>query len=136
MSINWNNPKAKVSRFFTVAEVTQNDSRRIPRNGSVEERNILKLAIELDKIREKWGAPIGVTSWYRPPQVNAEVGGVPNSQHINGSAVDIYDLSGRDYDFEAFLDQAWGDRALGYGVASGRGFTHLDLRPGGFRWNY
>jgi uncharacterized protein YcbK (DUF882 family) len=134
--IDWNNPNAKVSNFFTVGEVTQGDRRRIPTAGSQVEKNIIRLAAELDKIRQKWGRPIGVTSWYRPTAVNAEVGGVSNSQHINGSAVDVYDMGGREREFEEFLDREWGDRALGYGVASGRGFTHLDLRLGGIRWTY
>ena len=136
MIIDWNNPRAKVSQFFTVQEVTQGDRRRIPQRGSVVEANVIKLATQLDIIRVKWGKPIGVTSWYRPPLVNAEVGGVTNSQHILGTAVDGYNYSGDDIRFENFLDLAWGDRALGYGVASGRGFTHLDLRTGRIRWNY
>jgi putative chitinase len=136
MIIDWNSPNAKVSKFFTVQEVTQGDRRRIPQRGSVVEANVIKLATQLDIIRVKWGKPIGVTSWYRPPLVNAEVGGVTNSQHILGTAVDVYDYSGDDIRFENFLDLAWGDRALGYGVASGRGLTHLDLRTGRIRWNY
>jgi hypothetical protein len=32
--------------------------------GSEIEKAILELALELDKIREKWGSPILVTSWY------------------------------------------------------------------------
>lgn len=134
--INWNDPNCKVSKFFLVKEVTQNDKRRIPVKGSKVELSIISLSKELDKVREKWGSPIGVTSWYRPVAVNREVGGVANSQHILGSAVDVYDYAGNDREFENFLDEVWGDRALGYGVASGRGFTHLDLRTGRNRWNY
>lgn len=136
MIIDWNNSEQKVSKYFTVGEVTQGDRRRIPLKGSKEETNIIRLAVELDFIRIKWARPIGVTSWYRPPDVNAEVGGVANSQHILGSAVDVYDIGGRDQEFEQFLDRQWGDRALGYGVASRRGFTHLDLRLGRIRWHY
>lgn len=135
-NINWNKPNFKISKYFTVGEVTQNDKRRTPIKGSVIERNILFLAAKLDSIRDNWGQPIGVTSWYRPPIVNAEVGGVSNSQHLTGSAVDIYSYSGNENKFEEFLDIEWFDRHLGYGVASGRGFTHLDLRKGGVRWNY
>lgn len=138
--INWQDMNARVSRYFTVGEVTQRDRRRIPRAGSQEENNILQLAKELDKVRDAWGSPIGVTSWYRPNSpidINAEVGGVPNSQHISGRAADIYTMDGRDQDFEHWLDTvAWKDRALGYGVAAGRGFTHVDLRPGHLRWPY
>jgi hypothetical protein len=51
-------------------------------------------------------------------------------------------MEGGDYEFEDFLDNNWGG-ALGYGQAAGRGFTHLDLRGGGWRrgmgdirWDY
>jgi putative chitinase len=147
--IDWNDNNSMVSRYFTVGEVTNHDSRRIPTSGSDEETNIRKLAQELDKLREAWGHPIGVTSWYRPYDINLAVGGVPNSTHISGGAADIYDMSGNDSAFELYLDQHWGG-GVGYGVASGRGFTHVDLfgggnygGPGGFdtgafsvRWNY
>lgn len=134
-TVDWHDPNSKVSEFFTVAEVTQNDDRRIPRDVSTQE-SILSLAKELDKIRMAWGSPIGITSWYRPADVNAEVGGVSNSQHILGSAVDIYPMQGDGIKFENWLDVKWGDRALGYGQAAGRGFTHIDLREGFRRWDY
>lgn len=88
-SINWNNNTQQISKYFTVGEVTKGDHRRIPRSGGQIEKNILSLARELDRIREDWGSPIVVTSWYRPPAVNAAVGGVPNSHHIQGHAADI-----------------------------------------------
>lgn len=136
MKIDWNDPAAKVSKHFRVAEVTQNDPRRRPAPGSQIEANILRLAAELDKVRDAWGSGIIVTSWYRPPAINAAVGGVSNSQHLTGSAADIYPVNGRMRDFETWLDTFWGNRALGYGQAAGRGFTHVDLRPGRIRWNY
>ncbi len=141
--INWQDPKCKVSRYFTVGEVTQGDRRRIPVQGSTVEANILRLAQELDKVREAWGSPIGVTSWYRPHPVNEEVGGVSDSQHIPGLAADIYAMDAtdrwhpRNREFEKWLDTtAWANRALGYGCRSNLGFTHVDLRPGKIRWDY
>lgn len=132
LPINWHNSNAYISKYFQVWECTRGDTRRIPAPGSVEESNILKIAAELDKIREEWGEALVVTSWYRPSQVNRECGGAIYSQHITGGAADIYTSDGRDYEFEDFLDRHWGG-GLGYGVASGRGFTHLDLREGGWR---
>lgn len=133
-SIDWNNPKSKVSKYFTVGEVTNNDSRRIPQSDSIK-ANIIELAKELDVVREQWGGPIRVTSWYRPAAINRAVGGASRSQHITGRAVDISPIGKDIYKFQSWLDKsAWSDKALGYGAK--RGFVHLDLRAGRIRWNY
>ncbi|WP_024547132.1 D-Ala-D-Ala carboxypeptidase family metallohydrolase [Picosynechococcus sp. NKBG15041c] len=139
--INWKDRNAKVSRYFTVGEVIQNDDRRIPTSPQVQ-LNIIRLAWELDKVRAEWGAPIGVTSWHRPTAINKAIGGVANSPHIEGLAADIYPI-GRDLmQFQTWLDARWYGR-LGYGAK--KGFVHVDLRGGkgfnsagakGTRWNY
>ena len=140
--IDWTNPDCLVSQHFSVGEVTQLDPERIPAPGSDEEKQIIALALQLDQIRESWGAAIGVTSWYRPYETNRAVGGVLDSQHITGGAADIYPIEGDGQHFEEWLDIYWGG-GLGYGQHSGRGFTHIDLRGGGFkdgpgsiRWTY
>ena len=43
----------------------------------------------LDPLREHWGLPIRVTSGYRCPELNEEVGGVEDSWHMDGCAADI-----------------------------------------------
>lgn len=140
--IDWKNPQQKISRYFLTGEVTKNDLRRIPVTESEIESNILRLAIELDKIREEWGSGIVVTSWYRPIAVNRAVGGASNSQHIFGRAADIKPANGDLLRFQGWLDQGWFG-ALGYGAK--KGFVHLDMRNGkgwrskgqkGPRWNY
>jgi len=143
VKIDWNNSKAKISKYFTVWEVTKSDPRRIPTVGSEVEREILKLAIELDKIREDWGGVILVNSWYRPLVVNRAVGGASDSQHLYGRAIDIRPSNRASLpEFEKFLDRYWFG-ALGYG--NHWGFVHLDTRNGkgwmnegekGPRWTY
>lgn len=44
---------------------------------------------KLDRARELYGFPIVITCGYRSPEHNAEIGGVPNSAHTKGMAVDI-----------------------------------------------
>lgn len=52
----------------------------------------------MDEIREGYGKPIYVNSWYRCKELNAEVGGAENSKHLTGLAVDIrYDKNLLEY---------------------------------------
>jgi len=148
-AIDWSNGSQPISQYFTVGEVTKNNKNRQPKSNSAEERNILALAKELDKIREDWGSSIVVTSWFRPstrlgyPQdVNRSVGGAYDSQHIYGRGVDIQPAKGDINKFQAWLDKDWFG-ALGYGAK--KGFVHLDTRNGkgwktggvkDVRWNY
>lgn len=142
-NIDWSNPNCRISEYFTVLEATKGDPDRTPKVGSQQEKNILALASELDKLRKAYGHPIGVTSWYRPSAINEAVGGVPDSQHIEGLAADVYPLAGMDVDdFQAWCQQVWFGR-LGRGVK--KGFVHLDIanRKGfmtggekGEQWDY
>lgn len=141
--IVWSNFGAKIGKYFTVGELLRYDPARIPHTKTVQ-GNIIKIVKHLDMIREEWGTPIGVTSGYRPSAINRAVGGVSNSQHLTGNAVDIYPVNGMNQRFERWLDENWFG-ALGYGQRNRRGFTHLDMRNGkgwksggakGVRWDY
>jgi GH24 family phage-related lysozyme (muramidase) len=132
--VNWKAFGSPVSKYFIIGEVFQWDKNRITDDKDIQ-NNILELAKELDKIREEWGSPIQVTSWYRPSDINRAVGGVPNSQHLTGGAVDVYPSNGNIWEFQEWLDtEMWRDRALGYGAI--KGFVHLDLRQKAIRWDY
>jgi hypothetical protein len=110
--VNWSDFNAKVSKYFTLREVSNSDRRRLPQTDDIK-KNIFALAQELDKVREAWGAPLIITSWYRPPAINKAIGGASNSQHIYGKAADIKPTQGNLYDFQKWLDYvAWKDKAL------------------------
>ena len=51
--------------------------------------NVQLLAENLQKLRDRLGAPITVMSAYRSPAYNRRVGGVKRSQHLLATAADI-----------------------------------------------
>lgn len=78
----------------------------------------------LEKLREAWGKPMTITSAARCRTYNAKVGGVPDSQHVLGHAVDIALPNTERWALvKLAMEQGWG----GIGVANS--FIHLDIRP-------
>jgi zinc D-Ala-D-Ala carboxypeptidase len=47
------------------------------------------LVFRLEVLRHSHGASITISSGYRTPEHNMQVGGVPQSKHLTGKAVDI-----------------------------------------------
>ena len=99
-----------------------------------------EICLFLEKCREYFGGnPLVITSGYRPPEVNAAVGGARRSEHLydapDTGAVDFYIKGVSVYEVEAWCDQQF-PYSLGYGAA--RGFVHLGMRPGKprVRWVY
>lgn len=70
-------------KYFTEKEL------RIENANAIIKKNMNTLVEQiLDPLREKVGA-IRVTSGYRTPEYNKQIGGSPTSQHCKGEAVDI-----------------------------------------------
>ena len=49
----------------------------------------LNLLLLVDKMRDRAGIPFKINSAYRSPEYNKKIGGVANSSHCKGMAVDI-----------------------------------------------
>lgn len=126
--VDWNDFACPVGKYITVGEVLQYDLRRKPIVGSAEEKALIAICREFDAIREAWAGPIGVTSGYRPEPINAQVGGVPNSYHTKGMALDIYPVDASLSKFHNWLVQRWSG---GFGDGRNKGFIHIDTRNGG-----
>jgi hypothetical protein len=113
------------------------EARRFDNQGQV---NIAaELATFLERVRTQFGGkPVIVTSGYRPPAVNASVGGANSSEHLyrpGCGAVDFF-ISGADINaVQRWCDQHW-PYSLGYGAP--KGFVHLGIRQGRprVRWDY
>ena len=83
----------KLSEFFVSSTADKNGIKNEPSLDAraTIERNINLLVDNvLVPIRDKFCAPVIITSGYRCPQVNKLVGGVANSQHMSGCAADFH----------------------------------------------
>lgn len=126
--VDWSDFNCPVTKNLTVGEVLQWDLRRAPASGSSVERRILATAEQFQKVRDAWGQPLSVTSFYRPEPINQQVGGVPGSRHVTGEAFDCYPSAGNLEAFYQWVRVRW---TGGLGDGRPRGFAHLDTRSGG-----
>jgi hypothetical protein len=110
---------------FTWGEATK-EATRIPANVSIV-NNIIALARQLQRARDEINRPFFVNSWYRPPDVNAAVGGVPNSQHLYGRAVDVQ-VSGYSGRRVANAVMLWWPGGVGI-YSNLPDVVHLDIGP-------
>lgn len=127
-AVDWHDFNALITPQLTVGEVLQFDPRRRPAAQSSVIPRILGTCLEFQAIRTAWARPLGVTSFYRPEPINREVGGVRNSFHVSGLAMDIYPI---DLPLQALYDYLISRWTGGFGDGRGRGFIHLDRRDGG-----
>ena len=99
-----------------------------------------ELAAFLERVRVKFGGkPIIITSGYRPPAINREVGGAFRSEHLYDKkgvgAADFYVKGADIWAVQAYCEENWPHSV---GRAASRGFIHLGRREGGLwvRWDY
>lgn len=107
------------------------------RHNVVDGKNVLDHVIDkrlvdvLDKIRERVGRPVYIESGYRCEDHNREVGGVPNSQHVLGTAADI---TVDNISIDELADIAKECGADGVGRYYGLQFVHIDIRGYDAEW--
>ncbi len=109
VEIDWTDPKAKISKYFTVKEALYLPSWNVLHIPSEEEKeNIVKMAEKMDLIREELKSPISIHVWIRPvlnqpdnirhgQDYNAFIKGAKKSAHKIGQGVD-WSCSGKTCD--------------------------------------
>lgn len=117
---------------FTWAEATRGGTRMPPNQATVD--SIVRIARLAQQARDRLGRPFHITSWYRPADINRQVGGASNSRHIVGDAIDFY-VSGLSGDQIYWALDPWWPGGLGryrrYPLLS-----HLDARGYRARWRH
>lgn len=110
-------------RYFEIEEVTMN--RSVP---TIYLPNIEETIVFLDRMREKLGFPIVITSTYRSPVLNQLIGGVANSTHLIFCAIDSVPMSGRKEDLYMMHEYTHTNRTRLMGVGYYDSFLHIDHR--------
>ena len=120
-----------MSKYFTESEMACKCCGQVPPQGV--DQHLYEL---LDDIRERVGQPLILSCACRCPAHNAEVGGVPNSQHVTGQAADIIVPDDMTVEELACISEEMG--ADGVGRYFSDGFVHVDVRSGRcadtYRW--
>ena len=86
---------------------------------------------KLQALRDRLARPLIITSAYRSPQHNRNVGGARGSKHMEGIA---FDVRMDNHDPHEFIKAA---RSVGFtaiGTYPRSNFIHIDTRAGGARW--
>lgn len=110
--------------YFKLSEFDAKDEngKKIPGTGGQMRASTIE---KCDLLRELYGKPLIVASGIRTPERNKQVGGVKNSSHLLGYAVDWKNIT--DTELIAFLDAAWAAGFRRFGImATG---IHTDDDP-------
>lgn len=84
----------RISEYISYSEATKSQTatrKKIDNTPTPEALERMKHVGKevFDKVREHFGIPLTVSSFYRGPKLNAAVGGSKTSQHMTGEAIDI-----------------------------------------------
>jgi len=105
---------------FKYFDYEEFDSPDIQGSGQMMKDEILEM---IDKVREIYGKPIHINSGYRTPKHNDAVGGVSNSSHLKGLAIDVACNTSKDrYELMSIMLDVGFNRI---GVSSS--FLHVDI---------
>jgi len=123
----------KLTRNFSKQEFDSKDGSEMPDEVL---SNVIKLATQLQRIRNVIKEPLHINSGYRSPAHNKAIGGVKNSQHVLGKAADItsknFTPAQLYWIIEEMIDS--GDLLQG-GLGVYSGFVHYDIRGTKVRWD-
>ena len=122
---NQNNQNIKTFKEMPISlihfDIEEFDSPDVPGSGGSMRISTLQM---LDRARDIAGVPFRINSGFRTPTHNKKVGGVSNSAHLRGYAVDIHVTNATRERILAALKQA-GFNRFGLGAT----FIHADNDP-------
>jgi hypothetical protein len=83
-----------ISKHISFDEATKSQTatrHKIDNTPSVGVIEAMELVAEkcFEPLREWWGKPLTISSFFRCEKLNKKIGGSPTSQHVKGEAIDI-----------------------------------------------
>jgi uncharacterized protein YcbK (DUF882 family) len=123
---------AKITTNFSLEEFNCKDGSEMPNDVMI---NVIKLAKNLQVLRDAIGKTIIVNSGYRSPNYNKRIGGVKDSQHLKGKASDITVKGMTPKEIAKVIEGliASGKMQQG-GIGIYPNFVHYDIRNVKARW--
>ena len=122
----------KLSKNFSLNEFHSKDGAEMP---APVFSNIIKLAKDLQVIRDECGCAIHINSAYRSESHNKSIGGVSNSKHLLGMACDLVSRNHTPKQLYDIIEHLIGQgRISGNALGLYNSFVHYDLREKKARW--
>lgn len=125
-------PTTIQSKYFKLSEFASGDGVQVP---TQYYGNLQELVTQLDILRDELGFPFFISSGYRSPSRNAQIGGKTNSYHKLAMAADIYSPFAPPKKIKATIEKliAEGKMKQG-GIGLYPTFVHYDVRGFMSRW--
>lgn len=123
----------KLTKNFTLEEFACKDGSATPTNLYP---NLLRLANNLQVLRDELNTAIHVNSGYRSATYNAKIGGAKFSQHVYGKAADITAKGFTPLQvYEKILELIEEGKMQEGGLGIYDSWVHYDVREGKARWD-
>jgi len=123
-----------ITENFSKSEFDSKDGAEMPEDVYF---NIVKLANQLQYVRNYLNKPIKINSGYRSPEHNKAIGGVENSQHLFGKAADVVISELPPKIVYQLLDDLMSKgEILQGGLGLYNTFVHYDISKTKRRWDY
>jgi zinc D-Ala-D-Ala carboxypeptidase len=124
-----------ISKYITYSEATTSQTAtRLRINNVPNDEQLINMQLVainvFDKVRQHFGKPLRVSSFFRNEATNKAVGGSKTSQHVKGQAIDIQALKGitNKQIFDYIRDNLDFDQLIWeYGTTSNPAWVHVSF---------
>lgn len=123
----------QLTRNFHRKEFDCKDGTKVPEEFK---NNLIKLAVNLQVLRDDFGSSLVISSGYRTPKYNKRVGGATLSQHLTASASDLSQNKETPLELYKRIEKLIKQGKMhNGGLGLYNTFVHYDIRQKPTRWN-